>query len=68
MMQAVDLGLQTCWVCHFDPRIAIDEFDASRRLHPIPMLTVGYAADAIADFEKRAERTIAKEDFLNVRA
>ena len=26
MMQAEDLGLSTCWVCHFDPRVAIDEF------------------------------------------
>ncbi|WP_286683654.1 nitroreductase family protein [Collinsella sp. UBA1693] len=68
MMQAVDLGLQTCWVCHFDPRIAIDEFDLPQDAYPIHMLTVGYAADTIAEPEKREERTIAKEDFLNVRA
>ena len=68
MMQAVDLGLQTCWVCHFDPRIAIDEFDLPQDAYPIHMLTVGYAADAIAEPEKREERAIAKEDFLNVRA
>lgn len=68
MMQAVDLALQTCWVCHFDPRIAISEFDLSQDTYPIHMLTVGYAADAIASPEKRAERTIAKENFLNVHA
>lgn len=68
MMQAVDLGLQTCWVCHFDPRIAISEFDLPQDAYPIHMLTVGYAADQIAEPEKRAQRTIAKEDFLNVRA
>lgn len=68
MMQAVDVGLQTCWVCHFNPRIAIDEFDLPQDAYPIHMLTVGYAADAIADPKKRAERTIAKKDFLNVRA
>lgn len=68
MMQAVDLGLQTCWVCHFDPRIAIDEFDLPGDAYPIHMLTVGYAADTIAAPEKRAERTIDKADFLNVQA
>ena len=66
MMQAVDLGLQTCWVCHFDPRIAISEFGLPQDVYPIHMLTVGYAADSIASPEKRAERTISIEDFLTV--
>lgn len=68
MMQAVDLGMQTCWVCHFDPRIATSEFDLPKGVYPIHMLTLGYPADAIADEEKRAARTISCSDFLNVNA
>ena len=41
MMQAEDLGLSTCWVCHFDPRVAIDEFGLPADLYPVHMLTVG---------------------------
>ena len=64
MMQATDLGLGTCWVCHFDPKVAIEEFDLPQDLYPIHMLTVGYPADEIASPEKREERTIPRTEFL----
>lgn len=64
MMQATELGLGTCWVCHFKPEIAREQFDLPEGVHPYHMLTVGYAADTIASPERRAERTIAREDFL----
>ena len=63
MMQAEDLGLSTCWVCHFDPRVAIDEFGLPSDLYPVHMLTVGYAADEIASPEAREARTIPMADF-----
>lgn len=63
MMQAEDLGLSTCWVCHFDPRVAIDAFGLPRDLYPVHMLTVGYAADSIADPAAREARTIPMEEF-----
>ena len=64
MMQATELGLGTCWVCHFKPEIAREQFDLPEGVYPYHMLTVGYAADTIASPERRAERTIAREDFL----
>lgn len=64
MMQATELGLGTCWVCHFKPEIAREQFDLPEGAYPYHMLTVGYAADTIASPERRAERTIAREDFL----
>ncbi len=64
MMQATELGLGTCWVCHFNPEIAREQFDLPEGVYPYHMLTVGYAADTIASPERRAERTIAREDFL----
>ncbi|MDY2778180.1 MAG: nitroreductase family protein [Collinsella sp.] len=68
MMQATELGLGTCWVCHFDPQIASEEFDLPAEAQPIHMLTVGYASDEIASPEKRAARTIPLKSFLDVRA
>lgn len=63
MMQAEDLGLHTCWVCHFDPREVIDSFGLPSDLYPIHMLTVGYASDEIGDAEKREARRIAMSEF-----
>ena len=63
MMQAEALGLSTCWVCHFDPRVAIDEFGLPADLYPVHMLTVGYAADEIASECVREARTIPMSDF-----
>lgn len=63
MMQAEDLGLSTCWVCHFDPRVAIDAFGLPSNIYPVHMLTVGYAADEIASSEAREARTIPMSEF-----
>lgn len=64
MMQAEDLGLSTCWVCHFDPREAIDALALPGDLYPVHMLTVGYAADAIAAPESREARRIPMDEFV----
>ena len=63
MMQAEDLGLSTCWVCHFDPMIAINELGLPSDLYPVHMLTVGYAADEIAAVSAREARTIPMSEF-----
>ncbi len=64
MMQATELGLGTCWVCHFKPEVACEQFGLPKGMYPYHMLVMGYAADQIASPERRAARTIAKEDFL----
>lgn len=64
MMQATELGLGTCWVCHFSPERAIEQFGLPEGMRPIHMLPLGYAADTIADPEKREARRIAMGDFL----
>ena len=66
MMQATELGLGTCWVCHFDPAVACEQFDLPEGVRPISMLTVGYPAEQIAAPEKREARCIPMEDFLDV--
>lgn len=64
MMQAEDLGLSTCWVCHFDPSEAMDRLNLPDNLYPVHMLTVGYASDEIADPEAREARCIPMSEFL----
>ena len=64
MMQAEDLGLSTCWVCHFDPREAIDALALPDDLYPVHMLTVGYAADVIAAPDAREARRIPMGEFV----
>ncbi len=64
MMQAEELGLGTCWVCHFKPQIAREKFDFAEDIYPYHMLVCGYPAEAIADPASREERTISSADFL----
>lgn len=64
MMQATELGLGTCWVCHFDPAVVREEFGLPEGVYPIHMLPLGYPADVIAAPDKRAERTIPMGEFL----
>jgi nitroreductase len=44
MLQAVDLGLGTCWICAFDPEIIKKEFNIPDHLEPINILAIGYAS------------------------
>ena len=64
MMQAEELGLGTCWVCHFKPEIAREQFNLPEGVYPYHMLVCGYPTDKIADPETRESRTISREDFL----
>ena len=64
MMEATEQGLGTCWVCHFKPEVACEQFDLPEGVYPYHMLVCGYPADHIADPEHREARTIPLADFL----
>ena len=68
MMTATDLGLGTCWICAFDPKIVKREFELPDGLEPISMLTVGYPKQETLSPERREARRITLEDFTNVYA
>lgn len=44
MMEAADLGLDSVWICAFDPTVVRDEFKLAPSLEPVNILAVGYAA------------------------
>jgi len=45
MMCAQDLGLSSCWITYFDPKIVRTEFNIPDNLIPINILVIGYGAD-----------------------
>ena len=64
MMEAEEQGLGTCWVCHFKPEVACEQFSLPEGVYPYHMLVCGHPADHIADPEQREARTIPLPDFL----
>ena len=64
MMEATEQGLGTCWVCHFKPELAREQFNLPEGVYPYHKLVCGYPADHIADPEHREARTIPLSNFL----
>lgn len=42
MLEATQLGLDSVWVCNFDPKILIEEFKLSNHIEPVNLLLIGY--------------------------
>jgi len=45
MMCAEDLGLSSCWITYFDPKIVRKEFNIPDNLVPVNILVIGYRAE-----------------------
>jgi len=45
MMCAQDIGLSSCWITYFDPKIARKEFNIPDNIVPVNILVIGYSAD-----------------------
>lgn len=52
MMQATDLGLGTCWVCHFDPEAMREALSLPDGVVPVHVLPLGYADEEPVDMER----------------
>ena len=44
-LQATELGLATCWICHFDKEKTVDTLNLPSNLEPIVILPLGYPLD-----------------------
>lgn len=44
-LQAVELGLGTCWVCNFDAKKCTEILELPSHIEPLVMLPLGYPAD-----------------------
>lgn len=41
-LAATELGLGTCWICAFDPKVCRETLDLPEQIEPIAILTLGY--------------------------
>lgn len=55
MLCAADLGLDSVWVCAFDPQAVRQEFNLPESVEPINMLMVGYASDEPRSPERHSQ-------------
>jgi nitroreductase len=55
MMCAQDLGLSSCWITYFDPKIVRTEFNIPDDVVPINILAIGYGADESQSPDRHAE-------------
>ncbi len=55
MLQATDLGLESIWICWFDPAVIREEFALPDNLEAINILAVGYAENPAPPVKKRKE-------------
>ncbi|MDP4125774.1 MAG: nitroreductase family protein [Bacillota bacterium] len=69
MLQATELGLGTCWICYFDPKIIRAELKIPDDFEPVNILAIGYAAnealspDRHNTLRKSIEHTVKYETF-----
>ena len=69
MLQATELELGTCWICHFDPKVIRNEFNLPNSVEPVNILAIGYTGseplspDRHNAARKSLENTICYETF-----
>jgi nitroreductase len=61
MFQAVELGLGTLWVMHFDPAKLIEEFNIPDNLVPTALLILGHAAEDSVPADRHTQRRPLEE-------
>lgn len=52
-IRASELGLGTCWVCHFDPEMVKEQMQLPEGVEPIALLPIGYPLENKPPRKKR---------------
>lgn len=52
-LRATELGLGTCWICHFDPDKMREVLQLPAHIEPIALLPIGYPQESKAPQKKR---------------
>lgn len=55
MLQATELGLDSVWICHFEPNVIKAEFALPDHVEVVNILAIGYAAGAGAAPDRHAK-------------
>lgn len=61
MMEAADLGVDSCWVGMFDPKLTQETFNIPENIQLVSLLPIGYAAEDGKPAEKHTSRKAAEE-------
>ena len=64
MLCAQDLGLSTCWICWFDPKIIREEFNIPEHIVPVNILLIGYADGEALSPNRHVDMRKALEDIV----
>ena len=54
-LMATELGLGTCWVCHFNADVINDVIKNDKGLEPVAILTIGYPVENKPPIKKRKD-------------
>ena len=65
MLQAMELGLGSVWVCYFKPDVLCREFDLPANLEPVNILAIGYAGENFADPERHSQTRIPVSELVS---
>lgn len=63
-MEATEQGLGTCWVCHFKPEVAQEQFNLPEGVYPYHMLVADILPTTSPTPSIARPRTIPLSDFL----
>ena len=55
MLCAQDLGLSSCWITYFDPKIVRKEFNIPDNVVPVNILAIGYGADELQSPDRHTQ-------------
>ncbi len=64
MMEATSLGLDSVWICSFDPAVITSEFDLPDNIEPINVLAIGYAVGEPASPNRHDKTRKSLDDLL----
>lgn len=64
MLEAADLGLSTCYVNRFDPKLAKTEFDLSDDEEVVLMMPIGYSGEKPSERHNQSKDTADIVKFL----
>ena len=65
MLQAVESGLGSVWICYFKPDVISREFGLPDYLEPVNILAIGYPDEEAADPERHAQTRIPLEELVS---
>jgi len=65
MLQATELGVQSVWVCHFDPEVIKTEFNLEENFDAINILALGYNNETPSNPDRHAKARKQLSDLVD---